>query len=212
MLLGAVKNTVILGAGVAIGGGLTYALISYVVSRTQLKGRGVLDFITWLPWAVPGLVLALGILWAYVGGIGMVLPFVLYGTLWIMILAIIVKEFPLGMRIMNASMVQFSKELEEAAWIHGASFLYSFRRIVAPLLKPAFISVLVVIFLAAIRDLVTVVLLYSPKSRVLSTLMLDYWQADAQGRAMVVGLMLTTMVIIFAVLSRFLGGSRESGM
>ncbi|MFC1968081.1 ABC transporter permease [Chloroflexota bacterium] len=208
-LLGAIKNTLLLGLGVAIGGILLYTVLSYVVIKTKVRGRGTLDFITWLPWAVPGLVLALGILWAYVGGIR--LPFTLYGTLWIMMLAIVVKQMPVGMRMMSASMVQVSKELEECARVHGASWLYTARRILAPLLRPAFMSVGIIIFMAGVRELITVVLLYSPKSRVLSTIMLDYWLGDAPGRAVVVGLMIVTLVIIFAIVARVLGTRGELG-
>lgn len=207
LLLGAIRNSIYLGLGVALGGLVLYTFVSYVVIRTKYRARGALDFVSWLPWSVPGLVLALGILWAFVGGLR--LPFVLYGTLWLMMLAIVVKEMPVGLRIMNASMMQLGKELEESAWVHGGSWLYTFRRIVAPLLKPAFLSVFIIIFLGAIRDLVTVVLLYTPKSRVLSTVMLDYWSAGLGAKAVVVGLMLTLIVVIAAVSARFFGLGRE---
>ena len=206
-LLTSVKNTFLLGMGVALSGMLLYMVLSYVVVRTRYPGRGQLDFLSWLPWSVPGLVLAMGILWAYVGGVR--LPFVLYGTLWLMMLAIVVAQMPMGMRIMNASMMQVGKELEESARVHGASWAYSMRQIMVPLLKPALISVGVIMFQAAIRDLATVVLLYSPKSRVLSTLMLDYWLGGAQESGTVIGLMIVALAIMGAIAAQTLGARRD---
>jgi len=197
------RNTFLMGIGVAVGGVLLYSVLSYIVVRTKLRGRGALDFISWLPWSVPGLLLAVGMLWAYVGGLP--LPFTLYGTLWIMIIALIVSQTPLGMRLMNGTMVQIGKELEESAWVHGASWLYTFRRILMPLLRPAFIATGMIIFLAAVKDLVVVILLYSPKSRVLSTAMVGYWQGGFAEQAMVVGLVISAIVILGAILARFIG-------
>lgn len=202
-LPGVIKNTFLLGLGVAVAGTILYMLIAYIVIRTNHRGRAVLDFLTWLPWSVPGLVLALGVLWAYVGGVP--LPFVLYGTIWIMMIAIVVAQFPQGMRVLNASMMQVGKDLEESARVHGASWAYTMRRIMVPLLKPALLSVAVIVFQAAVRDLATVVLLYSPKSRVLSTLMLDYWLGGSQESGAVVGLIIVALSVTAAIVSRILG-------
>lgn len=204
VLLTAAKNTLLLALITSVGGVILYTLISYVTVRTRFKGRGLLDFWTWLPWSVPGMVLALAILWAYVGGMAW-LPFTLYGSLWLMAIAIIVKEFPMGMRLLNGVMVQIGKELEESAWVHGGSWLYSFRRVLVPLISPALMATTVILFLHGLRELSTVVLLYTPKSRVLSTLMLDFWLGDATGRAMVVGLMISLGVIMLSVAMRVMG-------
>ncbi len=203
-LLTAVKNTLQLAFIASVGGVALYTLISYIVIRTRFRGRAALDFISWLPWSVPGMVLALGMLWAYVGGMAF-LPFSLYGSLWLMTIAIVVKETPVGLRLMNGVMIQIGKELEESAWVHGGSWTTSFRRIMIPLLRPAIVATTMVLFLHAFRELSTVVLLYSHKSRVLSTLMLDFWLGDATGRALVVGLIISGGVILMAVGLRLLG-------
>lgn len=201
------KNTLLLSTGVGLIGTLLYAIVSYIIVRTRFSGRRALDFITWLPWSVPGLVLALGILWAYVGGLP--LPFTLYGTLWLMILALVIKQIPFGMRVMNGTMVQIGKELEECAWVHGGSWLYTFRRVLVPILSPAFLAVAVVLFLVAARDVVTVVLLYAPKSTVLSTIMLDYWMGGTYTKGMIVGLVISVISISVAILARVLGARHE---
>lgn len=202
-LLSTLGNTLILGFASAALGILAYSLISYIVIRTKWPGRGTLDFISWLPWAVPGMVLALGMLWTHVGGpLG---PLRLYGSLWLLIIAVIVKQLPFGIRQMNASMIQLSAELEEAARIHGASWLYTFRSVVVPLLAPAFVSAGVVMFLMAVRELITVVLLYSPRSKVLSILGLEFYMAGLPEMAMVVSFVLTAIIVIVALLARRLG-------
>lgn len=208
LILPSLKNSLIVGLGVAVVGVLVYSLISYLIIRTKLAGRGTLDFISWLPWSVPGMVLALGFLWAFVGGIP--LPFTLYGTLWIMMLAFVVRELPLGVRSMNAVMYQISKELEESSRVHGASWFRTFRSIIMPLISPAFVSVGIILFLLAIRDLVTVVLLYTPSSRVLSLLMFEYWFGGWPEKGAVIGLILTVVVILAAAFARWLG-SRMGG-
>lgn len=208
LLLPSLRNSLIVGGGTALVGVLLYSIISYVIIRTKAGGRGTLDLVSWLPWSVPGMVLALGFLWAFVGGLP--LPFTLYGTLWIMMLAFIVRELPLGVRSMNAVMFQISKELEESSRIHGASWLRTFRSIVMPLISPAFVAVGIILFLLAIRDLVTVVLLYTPSSRVLSLLMFEYWFGGWPEKGAVIGLVLTAVVIIAAAFARWLG-SRMGG-
>lgn len=202
-LLASFKNTMIVGIVSATGGMILYSFISYIISRTKFPGRRALDFITWLPWAVPGLVLALGFLWAYVGGIRW--PFTLYGTIYLMMLVFIVRQFPLGVRVMNGAMVQLGNELEESSRVLGGSWLYTFRRIIAPLLTPAFISAWIIAFNIAVRDLVTVILLYGAKSRLLSVLVFEYWWGNQPERSMVIGLILTFIILGLSLVARWIG-------
>lgn len=203
----ALKNTMLLALITATGGMLLYTIIAYVGIKTLFRGRKALDFITWLPWSVPSMVLALGILWAYVGGVR--LPFTLYGTLWIMVLALAVEAMPIGVRSMNAGLVQLSKELEESSRVHGATFLRTLRSIVIPLLAPTFVATWIIIFLGAARDLSTVILLYSPKSRLLSVLTMEYWTGAMPERALVLGIITSAIALILALAARALGGRQD---
>lgn len=202
-----IGNTLMLGVSSALIGVVLYTLISYIVVRTKLPGRGILDFISWLPWSVPGIVLALGLLWAFVGGIK--LPFQLYGTLAIMTLAIIIKTLPFGVRLMNGNMIQIHKELEEASLVCGASWSNTFKRIMAPLLAGPILTLFTVVFLTAIRDVVTIVLLYSAKTKVLSTLVLEYWVGGRPEKGMVVALIQVALVLMMAVALRLIGGRQS---
>ncbi len=112
-------------------------------------------------------------------------------------------------RILEDYLTHLDSPTQKAAWVHGASWVYTFRHIMAPLLRPAFMSAYIVLFLSAIRDVVTVALLYLPKSRVLSTVMLDYWQGGAWDRAVVLGLIISLIVIVAAIIARVLGARGE---
>jgi iron(III) transport system permease protein len=139
VFLRALKNTVVLGVSAAIVGTLVYALISYVIVRTRLPGRRLIDVVSWLPWALPGVLISLALLWTVLGSGGYVK--LLYGTVLLLVLAIIIKEMPLGTQIIKAAVQQMGPELEEASSAAGANSLDYFRRILLPLLKPTMLSV-----------------------------------------------------------------------
>lgn len=208
LFLPSVKNSLLIGLGAATMGMFLYSFLSYLITKTKLAGRQGLEILTWLPWGVPSVVLALGFLWAYVGGLP--LPFSLYGSIWLITLVMIVKGFPLGVRVMNGAMVQVGPELEESARVLGGSWFHAFRRILMPLVSPAFVSTWIVLFLLGIRELSTVLFLYSDSSRPMSVLMFEYWSgAGYAERGLVVGLIQTVIVLSFALAARALGYRRE---
>src|SRR5258705_9111294 len=132
----ALTNSLIMSIVATTVGMVIYSLVSYVVTKSRYRGRRLLDLVAWVPWAVPSLVLGLGILWAV-----LLSPLaILYGTLTVLILAHIVRGFPFGTQIMGSSMIQISRELEEAARIHKASWPSTFRRIWLPLVKNGFVA------------------------------------------------------------------------
>jgi iron(III) transport system permease protein len=201
-LLLAVRNTLLLAMGSACLAILLTAFTSYVCMRMRIFGRGVLDLLTWLPVTVPGIVLAVGLIWAYVGLIR--LPFQLYGTLWMLILAVAITTLPTGARTMNGTMVQISAELEESARMHGASFMQTIRRVMVPLLTPAMLSCWLILFAYAVKNFVTVSLLYSPQSVVLSALQFELWSGGQAETAAALGslnmLFSLVLVALYAIL------------
>jgi len=199
---GSLMNSIIVASGAALSGMFLYAIISYIINRTKVRGRRILEFMSWLPWAVPGILLALALLWAVLGT-GLLVP--LYGTPYILIIAILIKEMPIGVRIMDGSMVQVHKELEEAASVAGDSWFGTFRRIMVPLLSPSFITIGVIIFLASMKEISGIILLYSPNWRVLSILMLENYIAFSPEKGMVVGVIITFIVIAMALVARSFG-------
>jgi iron(III) transport system permease protein len=194
----ALTNSLVMSIVATTLGMLLYSLVSYVVTRTRYKGRRLLDLAAWVPWAVPSLILGLGILWTV-----LISPLaVLYGTLSVMILAHIVRGFPFGTQIMGSSMIQISRELEEAARIHHASWLSAFRRIWLPLVKNGFVAGWVIQFTVSFSDLATVAFLYGSKSTVLPTLFLSQWSNGRLEEASVAALMMTIVVLAVVVVVR----------
>ena len=202
------KNTMILGSAAAVVGSLIYALISYVIVRTRAPGRGVIDVLSWLPWALPGVLISLALLWTVLSSGGYIK--FMYGTVSLLVLAIIIKEMPLGTQIIKAAVLQISPELEEASSAAGANWLEYFRRILLPLLRPTVVSVAIIVFISAARDIPTVLFLSTHQSRTLSVLMLDYIAEANQEKAAVLGVFLVFIIFALLIVGRLLGFRRPS--
>jgi iron(III) transport system permease protein len=208
VFLRSLKNTLLLGLGAAIGGTLVYALISYLIVRTRLPGRGLIDALSWLPWAMPGILISLALLWAVLGSGDAVK--LLYGTVLLLGLAIVIKEMPLGTQIVKAAVLQVSPELEEASAAAGAGWSDYFRRILLPLLKPTLISVAIIVFISAARDIPTVIFLSTHETRTLSLLMLDHIADANQEKAAVLGVFIVLLIFALLFIGRLLGFRRPS--
>jgi iron(III) transport system permease protein len=207
-LLSSIKNTLILAFGAATGGMILYFFVSYIVVRSKFAGRKLLDFISWLPWGIPGLVLGLCFLWAYVGGIGAFMNHyfgvMIYGSMGLLMVALIVRGLPLGVRAMSGAMIQLGSELEESSRVLGASWFSTLRRIVAPLVAPGFFAAWLLVFSIAARNLSTVILLYTPKSRNLAVLSFEYWQGGDYGAGLTAGLILTAIVLCVSLIGLYM--------
>ena len=198
-VLTSIKDTVLVAVAAATLGVALSAAISYVVTRTTWAGRKVLDLVAWGPWAVPGLVMALGFLWAFVR-----LP--IYGTPWLLVLVLVARGLPVGSRFFTATMVQLGAELEESARIHGASWLRVAVRIWMPLLRPAILGAWILLFVIAVRVLDLVVLLAGPGSRMLAADIFFWTVSGRQEAASVLALLQTALVMAGYVVARRLLG------
>jgi iron(III) transport system permease protein len=208
VFLRSLKNTLVLGFGGALVGTLLYALISYYIVRTKFPGRATVDVLSWLPWALPGVLISLALLWAVLGSGDYIK--LLYGSVGLLVLAIIIKEMPLGTQIIKASVLQISNELEEASKTAGAPWLTGFRRILLPLLKPTMVAVGIIVFISAARDIPTVIFLATNQSRTLSLLMLDYMAEANMEKAAVLGVFLVFLIFMLLIIGWFLGFRRLS--
>ena len=192
----AVQNTIVVGGAAATVGMTLVSLVSYVVTRTAFKLRHTLRILTWVPYMVPSFVLGVGFLWAVLKGNP--LPWVLYGTQAVLVLALVVRLIPLGSRLMDGTMVQLAKELEEAARMSGATWTRTFRRVVLPLLSPALGIGGLMFMVIAIRDLSTVILLYGPGSILLSVVFYAEWRGGTLEDASALGLFMAILGLVFA--------------
>ena len=145
-------------------------MASWLIARAQVRGRRVIDFLTGLPLVFPGVVLSLAMLIMYLR-----VPLHIYGTIWVFVLAYIATFTPYAIRYTHPALLQIHRELEEVAFVSGAGWLQTFRRILAPLLKPAMLGAWMFIFLISLRELAVASLLYTAHSQVIATQLLDMW-------------------------------------
>lgn len=150
---------------------LLASVISWIVVKTKIPGRWLLDNMASLPMVFPGLVLGVSIMIFY-----LTFDIGIYGTFWIILLAYITRFMPYGLRYSTTSMIQIHKDLEESAGMSGASWFTVFRRIILPLLKPGLIAGWIYVMIVSIRELSTSILLYSPGNEVISVMIWELWE------------------------------------
>jgi iron(III) transport system permease protein len=188
------KNSLFLAAGGAVLCMLISALIAYIIFRTKFWGKAALDFLSWVPWSLPGMVLALGLLWAFTL---LPVPIVVYGTLWTLLIAYLIIGLPVGVRSMSGTIVQISEELEESSRACGANWWQTFVKIYLALLRPGFTAGVFLLFFILLREVSASVLLYSPGNEVLSVAILKYWEAGRSEVVSVIALVMLGIVIVF---------------
>jgi iron(III) transport system permease protein len=190
----ALKNTVILGASTATIGTILALVVAYVTTRRVIASHRLLGFLATAPVAVPGIVLGVGLFLSYTRP-----PFVLYGTLWILLIAFVTRYIPYGIRYTHSGLLQLHKELEEASYVSGASWLSSMRRIVVPLITPSFLGGWVFIFLLSAKELSMSVLLVSPQTPVVSVAIFELWENAQVGELAAFGVIWSAILVSIAI-------------
>lgn len=190
----ALANTGLLGVTAATATMVLGAVVAYIGVRTKWRGRNLLETLAWLPWFMPGMVLGVGFLWAF-----SLLPswIHIYGTVWALFLAYVALGSPLAARVMSASFMQISQDLEECSRAHGASWNRTFWRILVALAWPSFAAGWVLTFFMVLRELSASVLLYSAGSEVLSVVMMRLWMDGKAEEVSVIGLLMLLLVLLF---------------
>ena len=192
----AMRNTFLLGLMAATAGTALALVIAYLTARAAITGHRLLAFLATAPIAIPGIVLGVGLFLAYTRG-----PVVLYGTLWILLIAYVTIELPAAYQQLQSAFRSLSPELEEAGRILGASRLRTLRDVTAPLLGPSLIATWCFIFVAVIRELSAAVILFTSETKVLSVLIFDLKESGDLGAIAVLGLtmLILTAAVIIAV-------------
>lgn len=183
-------NSLILSAGGATVAVVLCVLIAYIVLKSTLRGRATLETLTMLPAGVPGLVISVGLLWAYIRS-----P--IYGTVFILLVSYVTHYLPQGFRIVSSNLIQMDDSLEESARVAGATWLRNLRDIVLPLIRPALVSGWLLLFVAFFRELSSAVLLYTHGNEVLSVAIWDLHQNGNLG--MLSALAIIMLAAVYAV-------------
>lgn len=195
----AFTNSLVLGVASATTTVLLVSLIAWIVARTKLPGRKLLDFLAFVPIAVPGIVLGISLIWLYLS-----FPLPIYGTLWIIWLAYMIKYMPIVMRIMSASIVQVHPEMEEASMICSSWFM-TLRRVLFPLLRPGLVAGWIWVMAHAFRELNTAILLSNQQTRPVGVAMYALWNDGAFGTLAAFGVIVSLVVLLSAAVAHGVG-------
>jgi len=190
----AIYNTFKLGLLTATIGTVLATLVAYITNRNLFRGARYLSFFALAPLVIPGIVLAVGLFIVYTRP-----PLVLYGTIWILFVAYLTKEMPIGFSQAESTFKSIHPELEDASRIIGANRLISLKDVTAPLARSGLIAAWCFIFISVIRELSASILLFSPRSKVVSVVIFDLKEEGQVGVIAVLGILL--LVVCFAVIS-----------
>ena len=187
-----IKNTVLLGISTATIGTALALVVGYLTARQAIAGHRAIGFLATAPVAIPGVVLGVGLFLSYTRP-----PFVLYGTLWILLIAFVTISLPAAYQQTAVGVPSVHADLEDASRIFGATRLQSLGRITAPLLRTSVIATWCFIFVGVMRELSAAVILFTSETKVISVLIFDLNESGDLAAISVLGLFL--LVITFAV-------------
>jgi iron(III) transport system permease protein len=179
---------------------LLASVVCWIVVKTKIPGRWLLDNMASLPMVFPGLVLGVSIMIFY-----LTFDIGIYGTFWIILLAYVTRFLPYGLRYATTSMIQIKNDLEESAAMSGASWFTVFRRIVLPLLKPGLVAGWIYVMIVSIRELSSSILLYSPGNEVISIVIWELWENGQYVELSALSVLFIFMLLILVGLAQFAG-------
>jgi len=202
IFLVSLKNSLIIASVAAGGGILLYSALAYLLVSRRTVIAPLLESLCWIPHVLPGILLGLGVLWLM---LATPLRYVLYGSVWGIAFALILADSPVTTQAFKAGLLQLGGDLEEAARVSGASWSYTYRRVLLPLLAPIAAAVGLMNFGSALTSISTPVLLYSHQSRPLAILLLEYSFTGELERAAALGLLITLIVVAMMLIGRKFG-------
>lgn len=185
-------NTLIVAVVTATAAMLLTAVAGWLAARRQVGGAAIDQLVT-VPLVFPGLVLGVALL-----ELALKLPVPIYGTLWLLILAFLIRYMPYGMRYCYSGVLQIHPELEQAAGVAGAGTGTTMRRVVTPLLWPAIASGWLFIFLLCAKEMSLPLLLAGPGSQTIAVAMFDLWSNGQGGEVAALGLIWAALMTLFA--------------
>jgi iron(III) transport system permease protein len=198
VFLNAVKNSVFLGAMAATFViGITF-IMAWLAQRSMKRYGWLLDTLTFMPIAVPSVIIGASILFAY-----LVLPIPVYNTIWILLIAYVTMYLPYGMRFTSGGIAQIHRELEEVAEVSGASSPQIFGRVLLPLLAPVLLAGWLYVFVLAVRELAASIFLAGPGTHVLGTISLTMWEeGGSYGAVCAMGIVQIVPLVIIVIIMR----------
>ena len=179
---------------------LLSAVVCWVVVKTKIPGRWLLDNLASLPMVFPGLVLGVSIMIFY-----LTFDIGIYGTFWIILLAYITRFMPYGLRYNTTSMIQIHKDLEDSAGMSGAGWFKVFTRVILPLLKPGMVAGWIYVMIVSVRELSSSILLYSPGNEVISIVIWELWENGQYVELSALSVMFIMLLLVLVMIAQLIG-------
>lgn len=203
--LRAIWNTVATAVAVAVIGTALALAAALVAGRSDLPGRRVLNFAALYPRAVPGVLVGMGVLWAtaFLPPVAM-----LQNTIWILVLAFVIRHLPVGYAAIQSLMIQIGEEHDRAARTHGATWRQAMGWIIVPQLRPALAVSFALLSMQAVKEYAVAVFLFAPGSEILGTVMLSQWIQGDYGPVAALALIQIALILILTLAFRRLTGGR----
>ncbi|MQA67052.1 MAG: ABC transporter permease subunit [Alphaproteobacteria bacterium] len=204
VFLKSLQTTLIISSVAAVGSPLLFSVVAYILVRTRLPGRTLLDLIIWGSGAIPGILSGLGLMWVFLGTPGL---HFLFGTIWALILVVILQGNTTGVNMMKGAFVQIGSDMEEAARAAGAGWFRTYFRIWLPLLMPTLVLLAVFNFVIAAGATGNIILLASRDTLTLSLMALELSTVGVSNReaASIVSIVILLLTVVVAVGVRALG-------
>jgi iron(III) transport system permease protein len=203
IFISSLQNSLIIAGTTAVMTIIIYSIVGYMLaSSRRSRGKVALEFFCWLPWVTPGILMSLGLLWIF---LATPLRGVLYGTTFGIAVALTIQYSPVSTQAFKSAFLQLGSDLEEAGRVSGGTWIYTFRRIMLPLVMPVAVTVGVLNFGHSLTSISTPVLLYSAQSRPLSILLLEYSFTGELERAAALGLLITAIICVTIFITRGFG-------
>jgi iron(III) transport system permease protein len=192
-----VRNSIFLGiAGATIGVALS-VFIAYTIVKVRTLASGGLEFLSFLSFSFPGIVVGVGFMWFFV-----LTP--LYATIWSLLIGYIATYLPYGIRPLTSAFVQIHRDLEDSSRVCGAPIFYTLRRIIVPLLIPGIVSGWILMATMFVRELSLSVVLSRPGTEVLAVQILRFAEDGLWGKLSALGMIMifasTTLVILASLI------------
>ena len=200
----ALVTTLVLALTAGICSPILFSIFAYLIVRTRLRGRAILDSIIWGSAGLPGILSGLGLLLMFLRVPGLTW---LYGSIWALILVVILSGKTTGVNVMKGVFVQLGKDMEESARVAGAGWLRTYFRVVIPVLMPTMVLIGVLSFVTAAGATSSIILLASRDTYTLSLLVLQLADSAVGRReaAGIVSLMIMVMTLGVAWVARSYG-------
>lgn len=196
-----IANSLQLSAIATIGIVLFGVAAAYATVRLKFRGKTLLDVLIMLPWALPGTVVAVNLIAAFSEPSVFSFGQVLVGTFWIIPLAYFVRHLPLVFRSTSATLLQMDPSVEEAARNLGASWWYSFRRVVFPMALGGILAGTLLSFVQCIGEFVASILIFTPRTTPLSVAIFQRMYSFEFGTACAYGVLQIVVIILVLFIS-----------